>query len=210
MQLVNICARKSSTLIIMHNKTNPILLTLVLLLFSFFSQAQVYTSKAHKVVINGSSNVHDWTSVVGIVNVQGDFIFSNGVLQKLNGAQVVILTKSIKSTKNSSIMDDRTYSTLKADKNPNIVFTATRLGGIVPGKNETTVTVSGTLNIAGASRPVDLVFKIKTLSNGDLEIKGSQKVIMSNHGIKPPSFMLGAMKVGDEVTIEYYVLLQKK
>ncbi|MFY7878512.1 MAG: hypothetical protein ACOVP6_00455, partial [Lacibacter sp.] len=110
----------------MHNKTNPILLTLALLLFSFFSQAQVYTSKAHKVVINGSSNVHDWTSVVGIVNVQGDFIFSNGVLQKLNGAQVVILTKSIKSTKNSSIMDDRTYSTLKADKNPNIVFTATR------------------------------------------------------------------------------------
>jgi hypothetical protein len=32
---------------------------------------------------------------------------------------------------------------------------------------------------------------------------------MSNHGIKPPSFMLGAMKVGDEVTLTYDVILKK-
>jgi hypothetical protein len=32
---------------------------------------------------------------------------------------------------------------------------------------------------------------------------------MSNHGIKPPSFMLGAMKVADEITISYDVILKK-
>ena len=51
---------------------------------------------------------------------------------------------------------------------------------------------------------------MKVLPNGDIEIKGTKKILMSNHGIKPPSFMLGALKVGDEVTLDIYVVLHKK
>jgi hypothetical protein len=32
---------------------------------------------------------------------------------------------------------------------------------------------------------------------------------MSTYGVKPPSFMLGAMKVADEVTLTYDVILKK-
>jgi hypothetical protein len=34
-------------------------------------------------------------------------------------------------------------------------------------------------------------------------ISGSKKIRMTEFGVKPPSFMLGALKVGDEVTVEY-------
>jgi polyisoprenoid-binding protein YceI len=63
--------------------------------------------------------------------------------------------------------------------------------------------------MCGVTKPTDLTLRIKTLANGDLEIKGSKKILMSTYGVKPPSFMLGAMKVGDEVTLTYDVILKK-
>jgi hypothetical protein len=36
-----------------------------------------------------------------------------------------------------------------------------------------------------------------------ITITGAQKIKMSEFGVKPPTFMLGALKVGDVVTVEY-------
>lgn len=193
-------------------KKQLLLLTgfIFILLFQLQTNAQGYTTKSSKVTIDGTSSMHDWSSVVTKTNVQTDFTIANGVIQKLNSATVTMETKSIKSTKNSSLMDDRTYSTLKADKFPNITFVLTKVVSIQQTGNEATVTVFGNLTIGGVTKQTDLILKIKTLSNGEIEVKGAKKVTMSNHGIKPPSFMLGALKVGDEVTISYSVILIKK
>lgn len=193
-------------------KKQLLLLTgfIFILLLQLQTNAQGYTTKSSKVTIDGTSSMHDWSSVVTKTNIQTDFTIANGVIQKLNSATVTMETKSIKSTKNSSLMDDRTYSTLKADKFPNITFVLTKVVSIQQTGNEATVTVFGNLTIGGVTKQTDLILKIKTLSNGEIEVKGIKKVTMSNHGIKPPSFMLGALKVGDEVTISYSVILIKK
>lgn len=107
-------------------------------------------------------------------------------------------------------MDSRTHETLKADQYPNITYTVTKLGSIQKNGNEAPVTINGNLSIGGTSKPTDLVLKMKVLPNGDIEITGTRKIIMSNYGIKPPSFMLGALKVGDEVTLNIYTVLTKK
>lgn len=181
-----------------------------ILLLQLQTNAQGYTTKSSKITIDGTSSMHDWSSVVTKVNVQSDFTIANGVIQKLNSATVSMETKSIKSTKNSSLMDDRTYSTLKADKFPTITFVLTKVLSIQQTGNEATVTVTGNLTLGGVTKPTDLILKIKTLANGEIEVKGTKKITMSNHGIKPPSFMLGALKVGDEVTLTYSVILIKK
>jgi polyisoprenoid-binding protein YceI len=181
-----------------------------ILLLQLQTNAQGYTTKSSKITIDGTSSMHDWSSVVTKINVQSDFSIANGVIQKLNSATVSMETKSIKSTKNSSLMDDRTYSTLKADKFPNITFVLTNVTSIQQNGNEATVTATGNLTIGGVTKPTDLILKIKTLANGEIEVKGSKKIAMSNHGIKPPSFMLGALKVGNEVTITYSIILIKK
>jgi polyisoprenoid-binding protein YceI len=106
-------------------------------------------------------------------------------------------------------MDERTYSTLKVEKYPTMTYVVTRIVSSQVGAGESTVTVSGNLTIAGVTKPSDLVLKIKNLPGGDIQVKGSRKVLMSNHGIKPPSFMFGAMKVADEVTITFDVVLKK-
>ncbi len=168
-----------------------------------------YTVKSYTLLVNGTSNVHDWSSKATSINVTGDFAINNGSIEKINSASVNVVAKSLKSTKNSDLMDDRTYSTIKADKFPYITFIMTKVASIQKNGAETVVTVSGNLTIAGVSKPTDLVLKCKVLASGDLEISGSKKIQMSNHGIKPPSFMLGAMKVADDITISYDVVLKK-
>lgn len=184
---------------------------LVILIFSFqYLQAQTYSATTYKLSIKGTSTMHDWSSAATNVTVQGDFVINNGIIEKVTGGNVNVVTKSIKSDKNSGLMDSRTHETLKADKNPNITYAVTKVTGVPASGGEASVTVSGNLNIGGTSKPTDLTLKMKVLPNGDIEIKGTKKILMSNHGIKPPSFMLGALKVGDEVTLDIYVVLHKK
>lgn len=187
----------------------------ILLFFALFFIAGIadaqskYSTKSFQLMINGTSNVHDWSSKATNVNVTGDFLVNNNIPEKINNATVKVQTKSLKSTKDSDLMDDRTYSTLKADKFPEIVYVFTKIINVQQSGGETIMNVSGNLTMCGVTKPTDLTLRIKTLANGDLEIKGSKKILMSTYGVKPPSFMLGAMKVADEVTLTYDVMLKK-
>lgn len=185
--------------------------SILLLIATFFlagaAIAQTkYSTKSFQLTINGTSNVHDWSTKATNVVVNSDFA---AAFEKINSATVKVQTKSLKSTKNSDLMDERTHSTLKADKFPEISFVFVKVLSTQQSGAETVMNVSGNLTIAGVTKPTDLTLRIKTLANGDVEVKGTRKILMSNHGIKPPSFMLGAMKVGDEVTLTYDVILKK-
>lgn len=60
-------------------------------------------------------------------------------------------------------MDERTHSTIKADKNPSITYVFTKIVSTQQSGSETTVTVNGNLTIAGVTKPTDLVLKFKSL-----------------------------------------------
>lgn len=191
-------------------KRQSILLFLTTLLLAGTVSAQSkFSTKSFQLTVNGTSNMHDWTSKATNVVVSGDFGLNNTTLEKINTATVKVKTKSLKSTKDSDLMDGRTHSTLKADKFPEITYVFTKVLNVQQSGAETVMNISGNLTLGGVTKPTDLTLRIKTLANGDLEVKGTRKILMSNHGIKPPSFMLGAMKVGDEVTLVYDVILKK-
>jgi hypothetical protein len=44
--------------------------------------------------------------------------------------------------------------------------------------------------------------------NGGLRVKGSKEFLMSEFGVKPPSLMLGTMKVRDKVKVNFDVVLR--
>jgi polyisoprenoid-binding protein YceI len=187
-----------------------ILLFLATLLIAGTVSAQSkFSTKSFQLTINGTSNVHDWSTRATNVVVTGDFGVNNTSLEKINAASVKVKTASLKSTKDSDLMDDRTHSTLKADKFPEITYVFTKVLSVQQSGSETIMNVTGNLTLGGVTKPTDLTLRIKTLPGGDVEVKGTRKILMSNHGIKPPSFMLGAMKVGDEVTLTYDVVLKK-
>lgn len=186
---------------------------LVLILLTFFSllgQAQTkFESKSFQIDINGTSTMHNWASKATTVTMWGDFNLEANSLKGINSATVEIQTKSIKSNKQSSLMDGRTHSTLKADKNPLIKFVLTKVQSIKQTAAEATITLLGNLTIGGNTQATELTMKGKVLGNGELDFTGIKKLKMSTFGIKPPSFMLGALNVGDEVTVSYHITLKK-
>lgn len=119
-------------------------------------------------------------------------------------ADITIPVKSIHS--DNSSMDDNMYDALKADKYPDIHFSLASSDSMRiarTGAADTNVHLQGTLTIAGKQRSIDLQIAATKLSNGVLTVKGTKKLLMTDYGIDPPTFMLGVLKTGNEVTIEF-------
>ena len=98
-------------------------------------------------------------------------------------------------------MNEHMRKALKADKNPQISWTLTSYR--VDGTN---VIMSGKLQIAGKENPIELR-GTGTAVNGTIKVKGSKQFKMSEFGVKPPSLMMGTMKVGDLITVSYDLVL---
>jgi polyisoprenoid-binding protein YceI len=178
--------------------------SLLVLLFAFPGLAQdTYKFKEGKMTISGTSSLHDWVSDVTQLEWSGTVVFVNNDLSGIKNAVVKIPVKSIKSTK-GRIMDSKTYEAFNAEKNPYITFKA-----IECQISETTITVSGTLTMAGNSRKTELTIKYKQTSNGNLQLMGSSKINMKDYGMESPTAMMGAIKVGEEVTVDFDITIIK-
>jgi polyisoprenoid-binding protein YceI len=169
-----------------------------------------YRSKSFNMTIKGTSTYHDWTSSVNNVSVQGDFVFANGTLENINHATVLVLTKSITSEQQSTLMDSRTHDALKVDKYPSITFEYSKVKSLIKESNHSRLEINGILTIAGTPRNTDLTMNISTNEKGEVLISGEKTIKMSDYGIQAPVFMLGLLRVGDEVTVSYDVVLDPK
>ena len=166
-------------------------------------RAQAFAVKSHKLTVKGTSSLHDWESSVEKFESKGSFILTDNTLADISAVVATIPVKSLKSTK-GKIMDNKTYEAFNVEKNPFIVFTFSG-EKIFPAKN--VVEVSGTLNMAGVSKPVQLTLHYKILPGGDLHISGSKKLIMSDFKMEPPTAMMGTIKVGDEVEVMFELVI---
>jgi len=99
-------------------------------------------------------------------------------------------------------MNGHMRKALKADKNPTISWKLTSYR--VEGSN---VVMNGRLTIAGTENPIELRGTGSADNTGMIRFKGSTKFKMTEYGVKPPTLMLGSMKVGDAVTVAYDLVL---
>ena len=99
-------------------------------------------------------------------------------------------------------MNGHMQKALKADKYPAISWRMTTYR--VEGTN---VVMNGRLTIAGTENPIELRGTGSADNTGMIRFKGSTKFKMTEYGVKPPSLMLGSMKVGDAVTVAYDLIL---
>jgi polyisoprenoid-binding protein YceI len=84
---------------------------------------------------------------------------------------------------------------LSADRYPEATFTAT---SFEPGPDGTSGVITGTLSLAGQSRPQRL--QVSQTAPG--QYKATTTVRQRDYGIKPYSGFLGALKVADAVEVE--------
>jgi polyisoprenoid-binding protein YceI len=165
---------------------------------------KVIPGKDATIKVLGSSNVHDWTMTSSTIESRGEFKFDEGSLRSLVSFSLSVDAKSLKSEHES--MDSRTYKTIKADQFPKITYKLNSAVITLLQKNKYLVKATGELAIAGATQTI--VLNVTAVVNPDNTITctGSQKIKLTDYKIEPPSFMLGAMKVTNDLTIQFNLL----
>ncbi|HTB32943.1 MAG TPA: YceI family protein [Bacteroidia bacterium] len=160
-------------------------------------------TKDSTVTILGTSNLHNWNETVSTVLGDGSVTWNTDGSFDLDEINLKMEVNSIKSDM-GSIMNNNTYKALKSDKYPEIIFTLTiPVASIKAGAASTTISAKGTLFIAGVNKSIDMQVKVAAPNQGYLTFEGSKTVKMSDYGISPPTALLGTLRTGDEITINF-------
>lgn len=154
-----------------------------------------------KLTVTGTSTLHGWhadamdLTITAELNKGGDVLAAIQA-QGLSKLSLVAGAGTLHSPEGKS-MDHNIAKALEADQFPDIRFSLSsyELQG-------TSVTAKGTLSIHGQSKDVTLPGSL-TVKDGTVAVKGSIAFKMTDYGVKPPSAMLGAIRAGDAITIDY-------
>lgn len=194
-----------------HIKTNRFILTFLLPMFLVLQlNAQTkFSAKNHiNFSVSGTSTMHDWVmkSSDGICNATFNFD-DKGNMTELVSMNLTVVAKALKSGKDG--MDKNAYKSLKVDKNPNI--TAVLKSATVSTSDNKTYTIKSVikLTIAGKTIETDLIAHAKKINDNSISVKGEKKISMKDYGVEPPSFMFGAVKTGNDIVLDFDVLLNQ-
>lgn len=191
----------------MSKKTLPNYYMLLIASIMLVGSLSVTTAQTLKInaqsstmTISGTTNVHNFQSKV--TQISGDLVINGKKVQSL---KVEVPVKSIKS--NEKLMDKKTYEAFDAEKHPTITFQLIDAVVQKATAEDIDVVLTGNLTMAGVSKKISINTTGKALKAGTLQFTGSVGLKMTDFKMKPPTAMLGMMKVGDAITLKFSVVL---
>ena len=104
-------------------------------------------------------------------------------------------------------MNEHMRKALKAKEFPTVVFRAASYD-LARTSDSVAVTLNGSLTLGGVEKPITVKAVAKPGDNGTLVVSGTREVRMTEFGLKPPSLMLGTMKVDEKLTVGFEVVLK--
>ncbi len=174
-------------------------------LISFGQTSFKLNESESKLVISGTSTVHDWEIDVTKFTCNASLNLNEDQQISIEGISFICPVKNVKS--DNRIMDNKTYDALKGDDFPEIKFIASEKVTVPLSENGSKI--KGKLSIAGKTKDTTLQFKINADGQNQIQVEGETKLKMSDFGIEPPTAMLGTLKTGDEIVITYNIILQR-
>ena len=158
--------------------------------------------------ISGTSSMHPFECKTSKMNayVDVDPAYTKDlttIARPIASVQVNIVVKTLSC--GNKTMDKNMFATLNADKTENQIIRYTLSGYDVI--NATTsqfgAKTTGTLVIGGKSKVIAMNIVAERQGNGKASARGEDTLLMSDFGIKPPSFMFGTLKVHDEIKVKF-------
>ena len=167
-----------------------------------------------RLVLSGKSTLHDYHSTATRMELTVDLGAPRpaasplAALSETGAVRSVVLTIPVQAMKSDKDgLDKNMQKALKAGANPNITFRMPAAPAPAAWSPDgSTVTVRGTLEVAGQAREIEVALRASSTVEG-LVLEGSKSLLMSDYGIKPPSMMLGTLKTADKVDIEFRLVL---
>ena len=175
-----------------------------------FAQAQVkFTAKnTIHLAVSGTSTLHDWVMKTSEGTCLATLVVdADGNLKDFTSMSFSVPSKALKSGKDG--MDKNAYKALKADKNPSI--NATLKSAEVTAKDDKSYYIKAMVSLTLAGKTIDTQIEAEAKRSNDnsFAIKGDKKISMKEYGMEPPSFMLGAVKTGNEVVLHFDLVLNQ-
>jgi YceI-like domain. len=187
--------------------TTALVLYFALCIHPTFSQVR-YSIKSQKIEVVGTSNLHDWTATVGKLSGTSDFYVENNTITGIKSTVVDIDANSFAGSK-GSIMDKKIKECFDSESYPHIKFVLTKVNGVQTSGNVSTINLVGNITIKTTTVPVEFLVKATALANGDIEVRTSKRIKMTDFNLKPPTALLGTLKTANDVTVNIYFLLRK-
>lgn len=145
--------------------------------------------------ITGTSTLHDWNIDVNSFSAKAVLVGES--IEKVEFSAEV---ESLKS--GTSSMDKNTYKALNADKYPTIKFKGQNMTGSNGNTN-----IKGDLTISGVTKPIAFKATQERWAEQSMSFKGTYTFKMSDFGIDPPRAMLGTIRTGDEINIDFKIVM---
>lgn len=180
----------------------------LILFMGAFAQVK-YTNKNNaSLTVSGTSTLHDWDMKSAHGNCEATITLNAaGALTALNGLSFSTNTAELKSGKGA--MDKNAYKALKTDKNPTISYVAATSTVSLLSGTDYLVKTTGKLTIAGTTLDAEVTANCKVNADKTVTVMGSKKLSMREFGMVPPSFMMGTIKTGNDVTLKFDFTLSK-
>ena len=153
------------------------------------------------ITIKGTSTLHDWEMEVTK--------FESSVTLDQEGDPLVDFKKatlSVQSTgiiSHSALMDKKAWNAINAEKFPVIEFNLSSPEKLSLKDNKVNGSLKGSLTVAGVSREINVDINGRFNGNDKFLVTGSSDIDMTRFGVAPPTAMLGALKTGDRITIDF-------
>ena len=152
-------------------------------------------------IIKGTSSLHDWEMVSKSFNGNMTIAKTGEENFEINDIAVTLKVTSLES--DNKIMNNKTYDALKNDKHPNINYKFKSLKSIKSiGDNQYEAMLNGNLTIAGKTKSVDILVTLE-MADKKITVKGEKPMKMSDFDVDPPKALLGTIKTGNDITIEF-------
>lgn len=182
------------------------LLTL-LLVFSNFNTLIAQGSKVvlaeSKLKVLGTSNLHDWEIDAKAMSGKSTMTIDAGNLKAIKSLDFAVEVEQLKSGKSG--MDNNTFKALNSKTYKTINYklvSVTKITELSDGNF--TVETQGDLTISGVTKRINQTFTVKIIGKKAI-FSGKTKIDMTVFGVKPPTALMGTIKTGKEVTVDFKV-----
>lgn len=188
-------------------KIRNILLVTVLFI-NILAQAQSrYTvdKQQSQLSIKGTSTLHDWEIEVEKYSGYIDIVHTDES-PEIKGGKLSIEVESFKSGKGG--MDKKVYEAMEHKDHPLIYFEYKNTVKQIKEDQKLNMIINGDLTIAGVTRNIEVEIDGTFSSEKTLQFEGVKGFKMTKFNIEPPSAMLGTIKSGDKITVDYSIIFQ--
>jgi len=161
--------------------------------------------------VAGTSTVRAFQCQAGAFDAKVESSGADAVAAVLAGEKAVstveVTVPAEKLDCRNGTMNDHMRKAIKAKEFPTVVFRATSYD-LARTSESVGVTLNGSLTLGGVEKPITVQAQARPGADGMLDVSGTREIRMTEFGLKPPTLMLGTMKVDEKITVGFEVVLK--